>query len=552
MSAGSGRGLLFGSLLVSSALATSCGGDDRTAHPLAPDRPTSGTTVTGKPADPADVGAGHVDGPPLPPLVDRPGAYDPADTGPVDISVTVTDEPAFAGVKADLAGARAPIRFEAAGYDAGGAVTNGTIELRGSTTRSAPQKSYQIKLSAGAAPWRGSRTVNLLKHPFDLTRVRNTLSFELLRRITGFTSLRTGFVHLFIDAVDQGLYEWVEEPDENFLTARGLNAGGALYKAKNFPFAPINDETASDPAKVAAIIAAKARPDLAKLRRMLAAVNDTRQPIDDVVANYFNRDNYVTWLAVNVLMADYDSTHQNFMLYSPPGFEGWYFLPWDYDGAWEWNDQPGAQRLPRSREGVANWWSVVLHRRFLSEPHNLAELTTRVSELASTTISDAESARVLARHHDLVKTFIGRPPDIDSLPCDQAGTAAAIGLWDAEYARIASSPGRSRDEFVATLDRPMPYWLYFPVNPSTASVTFTWSPSFQLHGAAIGYDIEVGRSADFEPAAVLAGTKGISEQTFTTALPSGHYFWRVTARAATNPNNDWQQAVNGHLFVDVP
>ena len=73
-------------------------------------------------------------------------------------------------------------------------------------------------------------------------------------------------------------------------------------------------------------------------------------------------------------MADYDSTYQNFMLYSPPGFEGWYFLPWDYDGAWGWNDQPGAPRLPRCREGVANWWSVVLHRRFLSEPHNLAEL----------------------------------------------------------------------------------------------------------------------------------------------------------------------------------
>ena len=533
MSAGSGRVLFFASLLVSSTLAASCGGADRAAHPLAPDRSPSGDTVTGKAADPADIGAGHVDGPPLPPLADRPGVYDPADTGPVDISVTVTDEQAFAAVKADVAGARAPVRFEAAGYDAGDAVTNATIELRGSTSRSAPQKSYQIKLAAGAAPWRGSRTLNLLKHPLDLTRVRNALSFELFRRITGFTSLRTGFVHLFVDTVDQGLYEWVEEPDEQFLAARGLNVGGALYKAKNFPFAPIDNQTASDPGKVAALVAAKARPDLAKLRRMLAAVNDAKQPIDDVVAHYFNRENYLTWLAVNVLLADYDSTHQNFMLYSPPGFEGWYFLPWDYDGAWEWNAQPGAPRLPRAREGVANWWSVVLHRRFLSEPHNLADLTARVSELASTTITDAESARILDRHHDLVKTFIGAPPDLDGLPCDGAGTAEAIRSWEAEYARIAASPGHSRDQFVATLDRPMPYWLYFPVNPSTASVTFTWSPSFQLRGAAISYDIDVGTSADFEPAAVLVGAKDLSEQMFTTPLPSGHYFWRVVARAAT-------------------
>jgi len=553
MALGTEYRVLLASLLVSSVLTAACGGDDRTAQPLTPDGVAPVGPVKGKPTNPADLGAGHVDSPPLPPLVDRPGVYDPADDGPVDVAVTIADEQAFAAVKADQAGARARVRFDAVGYTgASGDAPNATIELRGSTSRNASQKSYQIKLAADAAPWRGSRTINLLKHPFDLTRVRNTLSFEYLRRITDITSLRTGFVHLFIDSVDQGLYEWVEEPDEAFLASHGLSTAGALYKAKNFPFAPIDNQTAADPAQVDMIVAAKARPDLAKLRRMLAAVNDTKQLIDDVIAHYFNRENYVTWLAVNVLLANYDSNFQNFILYSPPGFEGWYFLPWDYDSAWGWNDQPGEPRLPRWRQGVANWWSVILHRRFLSEPHNLADVVARVGALASTTVTDAESTRMLARHQALIRSFVSTSPDVDALPCAEPGTPAAIALWEAEYTRIATNAGRARDEFVATLDRPMPYVLNLPARPSPEAVVFWWSPSFQLRGAAISYDIEVNTNAAFDPAAGVAAATNLTEPTFTTALPSGHYFWRVIARAATDPSNDWQQSVNGYLFVDVP
>ena len=222
--------------------------------------------------------------------------------------------------------------------------------------------------------------------------MRNALSFEYFRRVANFSSMRTGWIHLFIDSVDQGLYEWIEEPDAAFFAAHGLDPGGTLYKAKSFTFEPIDNRTASDADKLDAIVARKGTPDLAKLRRMIAAINDDQQPIDEVIAHYFNRENYVTWLALNVLMADFDSISQNFMLYSPPGFEGWYLLPWDYDVAWGWSDQPGAPRRPRWREGIANWWRVVLHQRFLAEPGNLAELDARIVELTAT-INDAKTAR---------------------------------------------------------------------------------------------------------------------------------------------------------------
>ena len=184
-------------------------------------------------------------------------------------------------------------------------------------------------------------------------------------------------------------------PTERFPRRHAAGTRRRAVQGEELPLrADRQRDRVNDPAKIAEIVAAKGTPDLAKLRRMLAAVNDTQQPIDDVVAHYFNRENYVTWLAVNVLMADYDSTHQNFMLYSPPGFEGWYFLPWDYDGAWGVERSAGCAAVAaRGARAIANWWSVVLHRRFLSEPTTWPTSTARVSELASTRSPTRSSAR---------------------------------------------------------------------------------------------------------------------------------------------------------------
>jgi spore coat protein H len=483
--------------------------------------------------------------------VDNAAAYLDTDFGPVTISLTAPDGQALTDVESATV-VKAPIVFTATDYGDGTTSSGGTIELHGSTSRAAIQKSFQIKLATDALPWRGTRIINLLKHPFDLTRVRNGLSFASFRAISSFTSLRTGLVHLSINAVDRGLYEWVEEPDQNFLAAHGLDPSGALYKAKLFSFLPIDGATAADPAKVAAIVSTKGTPDLAKLRRMVAAVNDTTQPINDVIAHYFNRDNYITWLAVNMLMADFDSGSQNFILYSPSGFEGWYFLPWDYDGAWGWNDQPGSPARPRWRQGLSNWWWIALHQRFLSDPANLADLDARIGALVATTLTEENTSQILGRYHDIVASFISMQPDINNLPCDQGGTPAAIPLWQAESTRIAGNVSGADAEYAGTLGRPMPFWLYAPAF-GAQGVTLSWSPSFQLRGQALSYDLEINGAETFDPASVVATETALTAPQFTTAaLSPGHYFWRVIARSASDPANDWQMAFDDHQTVDVP
>ena len=63
--------------------------------------------------------------------------------------------------------------------------------------------------------------------------MRNSISFDEFRLISDFTSLRQGWVHLVINGVDHGLYQWLEEPDTDFLAAHGLDPKGTLYKSRD-------------------------------------------------------------------------------------------------------------------------------------------------------------------------------------------------------------------------------------------------------------------------------------------------------------------------------
>ena len=52
---------------------------------------------------------------------------------------------------------------------------------------------------------------------------------------------------------------------------------------------------------------------------------------------------------------------------------------------------------------------------------------------------------------------------------------------------------------------------------------------------------------------LLMTANDLTQPSFTTtALPSGHAFWRVVARATGGPADAWQVSFNDHLFVDVP
>jgi spore coat protein H len=488
---------------------------------------------------------------PLPPLVEDRRIYDQQTDAILTIHLTGAAA-ALDAVNRDVAGAKAPVVFTADDYPAAGDVSNAVFSVHGTTTRLAIQKSFKIKLDVGTSSWRGQRIIVLNKHPYDLTRIRNRLSFEYFATIPNMTSARTQFAHLFVNGTDMGLYTQIEYVDADFLAAHGLDAAGTLYNIQGLAFTPIDDQAALDPVALGAMLTDRANPDLPRLRRMLTAVNDPKQNINAVIARYFNRDNYVTWLAMNALMGDYDTDSQNFMLYSPSGYEGWYLLPWDYDGAWGWNEQPTEPARPKWRSGLANWWSVILHQRFFQDPKNVADVTAMVDRLLATTLSDTKTTAIAARWHDVVKPFISIAPDLDNLPCDRAGTPDAIPQWETEYARIQATVSGMHGEYVTSLSTPMPVFLYEPIFGDP--MVFSWGTSIELSGGPVSYDLLISRTRDFNPGDLVVQQTGLPQALTSVKRPApGTYYWRIMIRDQSDPTNNWQQSFqDATVIVPAP
>ena len=116
---------------------------------------------------------------------------------------------------------------------------NAIVQIRGQTSSRNPQKNYKIELKPNKGSWNGQTTIALNKHMTDGLRFRNKMGFDLLSGIDELMSLRTQFVHLYVNDLtdgedegfeDYGLYTQVEQLNKTALRTHGLDRAGYLYK----------------------------------------------------------------------------------------------------------------------------------------------------------------------------------------------------------------------------------------------------------------------------------------------------------------------------------
>lgn len=414
---------------------------------------------------------------------------------------------------------------------------NATIEIRGNTTRAAVQKSLKIKFNKNAGLWRGQTVLNLNKHPFDFTRVRNKLSFDYFKLIPNFSSLRTQFVHLHVKDLtssvssssfeDYGLFTEIENPGKRFLAAHGLDSSGQLYKATNFEFfrypnqLRLSTDPKYDEKAFNQILEIKGSNDHRKLLKMLDAVNNVKLNINDVINQYFDRENYLTWLAVNILMGNIDTSTQNFFLYSPVNSEKFYFMPWDYDGAWGSDNKD----LHASwNMGISNYWGTVLHQRFFKDPKNIQDLSHKIEQL-SKIITKKQTKEFLDVYYPVVNKFVRSNPDLYYLN-------GHITDFEKEYSSLPDLPEKNKKAYYESLQKPMPIYLGDP-ELRGGSYFFSWDPSYDLQGDEVKYDFQVSRTVDFKQ--IYYEQKGLTDVSLKVAagsLSKGQNYWRIIIRDA--------------------
>ena len=131
-----------------------------------------------------------------------------------------------------------------------------------------------------------------------------------------------------------GLYTEIEQPNKTYLEARGLSSSGNMYKARDFSFRLDDvlkdvDNPGYDEEAFETVLSIREADNHKKLLEMLEAVNDETNDFEEVFHKYFNEDNYLTWLAFNLLMGNDDIINHNFIIYNPSNSQTWYFIPWD-------------------------------------------------------------------------------------------------------------------------------------------------------------------------------------------------------------------------------
>ena len=488
--------------------------------------------------------------------------------------VTVDGTYTFADVNADVDDSDAIVPEVAAhfivdGYPDDGKATNATLRLRGHSSRLAAQKSYRIKLANDAAAWRGEKTLQFNKHPYDLTRIRNKLAFDLFRDIPHIPSLRTQFVRIGITnknasgnsyaTGDFGLFTHVEKMGKEYLSKRGLPTDGNIYKAEDFDFRwstklalDSNGKPLSKTEfeKVLSLEADNGNHE--KLTAMIHAVNDSATDFDTVFNQYFDRNNYLTWLATSILMGNRDTINQNFALYQPKANDKFYFLPWDYDGAFGFEDQPsqraaGPLYAPH-QQTVANWWGVPLHQRFLSNPQHRAELVAMVNELAQRYLTEAKIKAKIDAYRPLVGPSITTAPDLAHLPLV---SNAASSEWNAECTRIAQVIQTNLANFTRTLENPMPFWQ--SATNQGHQIRFNWGQSVDLQGDPVRYTAMISATPDFSSVRVQSDLT--ENQWLVPMLPDGSWYLKVLAtdsKGNTREAFDIMESANIRYFGVLP
>lgn len=415
---------------------------------------------------------------------------------------------------------------------------NCIVQIRGATSSRSAQKSYKISINKNEGYWREQRTIALNKHVYDSVRFRNKLSYDLLKTIPGAFSLRTQFVQLYVkdltegnqnaEFVDYGLYTQVEQVNKTYLRNHGLDEFGQLYKASMFEFLEYDDlklvdDPTYDQEAFEKILEIKGNDDHSKIIAMLKDLNNYSIPIEDILEKYFDEENYFTWLAFQMLTGNTDTTSQNFYLYSPQNGNRWYFISWDNDAAWSYEEDVVYDNKTADynyERGVSNYWGSTLHNRVLKSETLRKKLDDKVNELRAV-LTKERIADLAAQYADVVRPFLSSVPDAAHAP-------EKMDAFEEIVKTIPNEIEHNYEMYRISLESPMPFYIDEP-SFSNDKTVFRWDTSYDFDGEEVTYQFELSNDYTFSSCISKQDNLRVA-QAFTDRLSPGQYFIRITSK----------------------
>lgn len=281
---------------------------------------------------------------------------------------------------------------------------------------------YSFKIDFGeyveGQEFSGLKKINFNNCVTDPSMLREALSYELFRR-ANVPSARTGWAELEVQVGEQqparkmGLYLVVEQVDKRFLKRVYGSSQGLLVKPSHFGTFPYlgTDWSAYESALVPKT---KPRPELAErliaFSRLLNEADD--QTFESEIEHYLDMNEFLSFLAVNVLLSNLDSFlagAQNYYAYLDPQTEKLQFLPWDLDisfGEFSMVGTAATRRNLSINHPEVGEGSNLLIERILSVPRFREAYQDRLRELLETEFSEANWIQLIRTESEFIEPYV--------------------------------------------------------------------------------------------------------------------------------------------------
>ena len=427
---------------------------------------------------------------------------------------------------------------------------NCTIQIRGQSSSRQPVKNYKISLKDNKGMWMGNTTIPLNKHINEGLRFRNKMAYDLIAGVPEMMALRTKFVHLYVKDTtaggngvftDYGIYTYVEQLNKKTLKAHGLDANAHLYKINEFEFYKYEDivKLKEDPdyniTAFEELIEIKGNDDHSKLIKMLEDVNDFSKPIEDVLDEHFDIENFSYWMAFQILVGNADTQNRNVYIYSPLNLDKWYFISWDNDGMLNKTEYAVQNRVSYGEweTGVSNYWGNVLYQRVLKSEKFRKALDEAVEDLRQY-LSKEKIDAMASEYASIVKPYVYSNPDISHTPLTPS-------QYDYVVSSLSSEIELNYNLYKESFKKPQPFFIDVPIRNGNKLV-LSCQNSFDFDSEAITYNILLAKDINFNN--IIFEAKNLTLPIVETDMLSrGQYFVKFTA---TNESGYTQTAFDSY------
>eukprot|EP01025_Chloroclados_australasicus_P040119 TRINITY_DN4178_c0_g2_i1.p1 TRINITY_DN4178_c0_g2~~TRINITY_DN4178_c0_g2_i1.p1 ORF type:complete len:1028 (-),score=127.01 TRINITY_DN4178_c0_g2_i1:2597-5680(-) len=172
------------------------------------------------------------------------------------------------------------------------------------------------------------------EEPGEDSFLRETVAFQVLQE-AGVPASNTLHMHVIMNKVYFGLFAFVEQVDDVFLSRNGFDAGGSLFKSSHGEFTNLRWDIATEELQWSYRKSNRRDVDnwylLGNLTKGIAGGGPGTR--SEYLFDNLNLPEIVNEMAVQTMMLNQDRCTKNFYMYYYEKTGEWFRIPWDMEGA---------------------------------------------------------------------------------------------------------------------------------------------------------------------------------------------------------------------------